>query len=175
MELKFIWIEEYKNIKNTGFNFNHSIDEEFQFINNEIIIIPKFKTNPPKFFKENISSVTAIVGKNGSGKTNLGEFINFNLAHVTNGSLSTYFNGYNGILIIDKFVFYQESIEIKNLDELKSVGYEIYDYKNAPLDNNGGRQWAEMSKINISITHQSLSLDTLIWEEIILLIFQQVI
>lgn len=106
MELKFIWIEEYKNIKDKGFNFNHSIDEEFQFLDNEIRVIPKLNNNPLTFFKDNISSVTAIVGKNGSGKTNLGEFINFNLAHVTNGSLATYLIGCKGILIIDKFIFF---------------------------------------------------------------------
>jgi hypothetical protein len=146
MELKFIWIEEYKNIKKTGFNFNHSIDEEFEFINDEIIINPKLNNSPKNFFKDNISSVTAIVGKNGSGKTNLGEFINFNLAHVTNGGLATYFAGYKGILIINKFVFFQESIIIKNIEKLEKLGYEILDYENAPLDKQGGRKWFEMSK-----------------------------
>ncbi|MES2573802.1 MAG: AAA family ATPase [Bacteroidota bacterium] len=145
MELKFIWIEDYKNVKKTGFNFNHSIAQEFQYINDEIEIIDKIKT-PDLFFGENISSVTAIVGKNGSGKTNLGEFMNFNLAHVTNGGLAVNFAGYKGILIIDKLIFFQESIEIKNSEELKNIGYELLDYENAPLDKQGGMKWAKMSR-----------------------------
>ncbi len=114
MEIKFIWIEEYKNIKNTGFNFNCSDKIEFQYIDEEIVIKQKKEQTPPHFYKKNITGVTAIVGKNGSRKTNLIEFINFNLAHVTNGGLATYFKGYKGILIIDKFIFYQENLKIKN-------------------------------------------------------------
>ncbi|TDW51576.1 putative AbiEii toxin of type IV toxin-antitoxin system [Flavobacterium sp. 270] len=146
MELKFIWIEDYKNVKQTGFNFNHSIAQEFQYINDEIAISTDKIQTPEFFFAENISSVTAIVGKNGSGKTNLGEFMNFNLAHVTNGALTVNFVGYKGILIIDKLIFFQESIKIKNIEDLESIGYELLDYKNAPLDNQGGRKWAEMSR-----------------------------
>ena len=146
MELKFIWIEEYKNIKKTGFNFNHSFDVEFHYIDTEIIISPKINNLPKSFFKDNISSVTAIVGKNGSGKTNLTEFINYNLAHVTNGSLSRYQAGSKGILIIDNFIFSQENIIIKNNKKLEELGYEILDYEKVPLDKQGGRKWAEMSK-----------------------------
>lgn len=146
MELKFIWIEEYKNIKKTGFNFNHSFDVEFQYIDTEIIISPKVNNLPKSFFKDNISSVTAIVGKNGSGKTNLTEFINYNLAHVTNGSLASYQAGNKGILIIDHFIFYQEKLIIKNKKKFEELGYEILDYDNVPLDKQGGRKWAEMSK-----------------------------
>jgi energy-coupling factor transporter ATP-binding protein EcfA2 len=146
MELKFIWIEDYKNVKKTGFNFNHSIAQEFEYLDDKIeISTDKIKT-PDFFFAENISSVTAIVGKNGSGKTNLAEFLNFNLAHVTNGGLAVNFAGYKGILIIDKFIFFQENIKIKNSEELEKLGYELFDYKNAPLDQQSGRKWAEMSR-----------------------------
>ena len=146
MELKFIWIEDYKNVKKTGFNFSHSIAEEFEYLNNEIFITTDKIQTPDSFFAENISGVTAIVGKNGSGKTNLGEFLNFNLAHVTNGGLAVNFVGHKGILIIDNFIFYQESINIKNLENLENLGYELLDYENAPLDKQGGRKWAEMSR-----------------------------
>lgn len=145
MELKFAWIEDYKNIKNAGFNFNHSIDEEFQFINNEIIISPLSKT-PKNFFKDNITGVTAIVGKNGSGKTNLTEFINYNLAHVTNGSLETIIQENKGLVIIDNYIFIQETVKLNNTEELKKIGYEISYFENAPLDKHGARIWAKMNE-----------------------------
>lgn len=146
MEIKFIWIKEYKNIKNTGFNFSYSSNAEFQYIDDEIVITEKQEQTPREFYKKNITGVTAIVGKNGSGKTNLIEFINFNLAHVTNGGHSTYFKGYKGVFIIDKFIFYQENLKIKNIDFLKNLGYNSYDYIEAPGDKQGGMIWYEMSK-----------------------------
>ncbi|KAF2508371.1 AAA family ATPase [Flavobacterium zhairuonense] len=145
MELKFVWIKEYKNIINTGFNFNHSVDQEFRFENNELIIsiLPKSFKN---FFKENVSNVTAIVGKNGSGKTNLTEFINYNLAHATNGRLSTYIKS-NGLIILDDWIFVQNEIEIKNSDFLEDIGYKILKYDNAPLDDNQVElSWYEMAR-----------------------------
>ncbi|MFD1604695.1 AAA family ATPase [Flavobacterium artemisiae] len=143
MELKFVWIQEYKNIKNTGFNLNNSSQEEFQFINNELTISKSIKT-PENFFKENISGVTAIVGKNGSGKTNLTEFINYNLAHATNGSLETHIKS-EGLLIIDHWIFVQKEIEIINEENLIEAGYKILRYEYAPLDQGQqGLRWYEM-------------------------------
>ncbi|WP_144219417.1 hypothetical protein [Flavobacterium anhuiense] len=145
MELKYIWIKEYKNIKNTGFNFNHSIEQEFQFIDNVLLISPKSK-NLDNFFKENISSVTAIVGKNGSGKTNLTEFINYNLAHAGNHGLSTYIKS-DGLTILDNWIFIQNEIIIENQHYLEKIGYKILKYNNAPLDDNQGElQWYQMAK-----------------------------
>lgn len=145
MELKFVYIREYKNIINTGFNFNHSIEQEFLFENNELII-SNLSKSLNNFFKENISNVTAIVGKNGSGKTNLTEFINYNLAHATNGGLSTYMKN-NGLIILDNWIFVQNEIEIKNNDYLESIGYKILKFENAPLDDNQGElRWHEMAR-----------------------------
>ncbi|KFF03356.1 AAA family ATPase [Flavobacterium reichenbachii] len=143
MELKFVWIQKYKNIKNTGFNFNNSDEEEFQFINNELVISKSIK-QLNNFFKENISGVTVIVGKNGSGKTNLTEFINYNLAHATNGSLETHIKS-EGLLIIDQCIFVQNEIEIKNEETIIEAGYKILRYEYAPLDQGqSGLRWYEM-------------------------------
>src|SRR5690554_4193545 len=142
MELKFIWIKKYKNIEETGFNFNHSEGISFKYVNDELIIEKNQYNTPKGFFKNNITGLTAIVGKNGSGKTNLSEFINFNLAHVTNGGLSMYFSGYKGILIIDKYIFNQEDLPLKNRAFLEQLGYIIYDYKDAPLDKQNGLNWS---------------------------------
>jgi predicted ATP-binding protein involved in virulence len=76
MELVYLWVEEYKNIKNQGFNFSPRFECEF---------FPKYdkdgklekdcelKITPKDYvsiFPNNIN-VTAIVGENGSGKSNL--------------------------------------------------------------------------------------------------------
>ncbi len=83
MELVYLWVEEYKNIKRQGFNFsprfrcefkakykedengNKVLDEE-----NSELIIEENDDYIENFFGENIN-VTAIVGKNGSGKSSV--------------------------------------------------------------------------------------------------------
>jgi len=82
MELLYVWIEDYKNIKKQGFNFSpkHWFDFEYEEEDGKVIggtLHHKERNSnyPENFFGENISNVTAIVGKNGSGKSNLLEFI----------------------------------------------------------------------------------------------------
>ena len=145
MELKYIWVKEYNNIKEAGFNFKHSGNKEFLYTNGELIIIDSL-TNTQNFFGENITGVTAIVGKNGAGKTNLGEFINYNLAHATNGMFSTYYDSGAGIIIIDNFIFKQEKLIIKNEQSLRELGYIINEYEIAPLDHEGNGSWSLMAK-----------------------------
>lgn len=146
MELKFIWIKDYKNLKNIGFNFNASSNVSFDYINEELIISSKKINLPQGFFSKNIKEVTAIVGENGSGKTNFSEFLNYNLAHARNNSLTTYFES-NGILIIDKIIFYQEKIIIKNSKELKDLGFELSPFDLAPLDTKPKEiHWSELER-----------------------------
>jgi predicted ATPase len=76
MELVYLWVKEYKNIKNQGFNFSPRFECEFKDSN--LTICDKkekeCKDNEylENFFGENIN-VTAIVGENGSGKSNIFE------------------------------------------------------------------------------------------------------
>ncbi|MFX4219256.1 AAA family ATPase [Aliarcobacter butzleri] len=76
MELVYLWVEEYKNIKNQGFNFSPRFECEFfpKYDKDgklkddcEVEIIPKDYVS---IFPNNIN-ITAIVGENGTGKTNL--------------------------------------------------------------------------------------------------------
>ena len=83
MELLYVWIEDYKNIKKQGFNFSPKHWFDFEYEQDEASKVTGGTLNhkdrnpnyPKKFFGENISNVTAIVGKNGSGKSSLMEFI----------------------------------------------------------------------------------------------------
>lgn len=82
MELVYLWVEKYKNIYHQGFNFSPRFECEFDG-ENLIICDKKEKDNNCKnkdyidnFFGDNIN-ITAIVGENGSGKSNLLEIINY--------------------------------------------------------------------------------------------------
>jgi predicted ATPase len=69
MELVYLWVEDYKNIKKQGFNFSPRFNCDYDDKTKELTI----KENDDyieNFFGDNIN-VTAIVGKNGSGKTGL--------------------------------------------------------------------------------------------------------
>lgn len=144
MELKYIWIKKYKNLENIGFNFDDEGNEYFEYKDENLIIKQVENNLPNNFFSNNIKGITAIVGENGSGKTNFSEFLNYNLAHIR-GGLSTYIHS-KGIIVLDKFIFFEENIKIRNETELKELGYKISPFKHAPLDKPGDIDWAEMEK-----------------------------
>jgi len=66
LELVYLWVDEYKNIKNQGFNFSPKFDCSFD--GKELTINPK--EHIENLFGENIN-ITAIVGENESGKSNI--------------------------------------------------------------------------------------------------------
>ena len=73
-EICYVWIEKFRNFENFGFNLSDNV--KFQFDNNKSVLLKK--TNeivPNNFYGQNISSVTGIIGKNGTGKSNLLELV----------------------------------------------------------------------------------------------------
>ncbi len=80
MELVYLWVEDYKNIRKQGFNFSPRFHCEYNPDDNNLTICDKKKKECKdndyieNFFGENIN-VTAIVGKNGSGKSSVAEMI----------------------------------------------------------------------------------------------------
>ena len=73
MELVYLWVEEYKNIKKQGFNFSPRFRCDYDEKENKLDIVDKEETGefyPKNFFGDNIN-VAAIVGENGSGKSSL--------------------------------------------------------------------------------------------------------
>ena len=69
MELVYLWVEHCNNIKNQGFNFSPQFNCKYDEIKNELII-EENKDYSSDFFGKNIN-ITAIIGKNGSGKTSV--------------------------------------------------------------------------------------------------------
>lgn len=68
MELVYLWVEEYKNIKNQGFNFSPRFTCKYE--KGKELIIDENKDCLENFFGKNIN-ITAIVGENGSGKSTI--------------------------------------------------------------------------------------------------------
>ena len=79
MELLYVWIEDYNNIHHQGFNFSPKHRFHFEPAKDEdgkvtggTLTHEEINPNyPDNFFGEHISNITAIVGKNGSGKSSL--------------------------------------------------------------------------------------------------------
>lgn len=68
MELVYLWVEDYKNIHQQGFNFSGRYRCDYDQTENELTI-----TNNKEYvhiFPDNIN-ITAIVGKNGAGKSSV--------------------------------------------------------------------------------------------------------
>ncbi len=66
MELVYLWVEEYKNIKQQGFNFSPRFECDFD--GKDLTIAEKL--NYSNIFPKKLQ-ITAIIGENGSGKSNI--------------------------------------------------------------------------------------------------------
>jgi len=88
MELVYLWVEEYKNIHKQGFNFSPRFRCDYNPDSNELTI-DEIQDCIPDFFGENIN-VTAIVGKNGSGKSSVLDQVVYSI-----------FNNQNTLLVVE--------------------------------------------------------------------------
>ncbi len=129
MELQYIWIKDFKNIKEQGFSFSdrYSIDYDPTQQHLEITENP---FHIPKFFPGNISSVTGVVGANGAGKSNLFEFIKYFLASFSKSS-STVFEGLLPIAVFDKTICAHVDIPLSNETDLEQQGFEVLRFKDS--------------------------------------------
>tara|TARA_R110000764_G_scaffold238954_2_gene337086 strand:- start:33949 stop:35892 length:1944 start_codon:yes stop_codon:yes gene_type:complete len=146
MELKYIWIKKYNNLEDIDFNFGHSTNETFTYFEGALSINKLIKSNSKGFFGSNITGLNAIVGKNGSGKTNLTELIHYSLSHVGNGGLSKWITS-KALIVLGDYIFVQEDIPLSNEIEIEDMGYKISRYEHVPLDKGQGEmKWHLMEK-----------------------------
>jgi ABC-type multidrug transport system ATPase subunit len=74
MELLYLWIKEYKGLKEVGLNLSNQF--RFQYDESKRILDIAFAQNYiPNFFGENITNFTGIIGENGAGKTSVLRYI----------------------------------------------------------------------------------------------------
>ena len=86
MELEYLWIYNFREIfVNEGFNFSFEFNYLYD-INTFTLSREKRKLNHDKgFYNPKISSLKGIIGKNGTGKSSLLDFIKKNLANSIAG------------------------------------------------------------------------------------------
>lgn len=70
MELAYIWIQKYNCLDEIGFDFSDEFNFKFDILKGELIII-EGRRRIDNFYGKNISNVSALIGKNGIGKTTL--------------------------------------------------------------------------------------------------------
>lgn len=156
MELLYIWIEDFKNIKRQGFNL--SPKHWFEFTPTETdgkvtggILTHESRNSdyPDDFFGKNISNITAIVGRNGSGKSSLMEaLLKFTLGSSVESSWDTitgnhpiinYQRGaYKGIFVFKEYdgsIFCFQNITLKNIiiespNVIKQYNRDSYPFRN---------------------------------------------
>lgn len=138
MELLYLWVRDYKNIKHQGFNlsskitFTTTIEKEDSDGNIHISLESTKNDEIIKFFPSNIVDVKVVIGENGVGKTNL----IFSLLEIfldkknkLNGFLITTEN----VVVRDKIIFTSAPLELFN-KSIKQINREdIRNFDNNPL------------------------------------------
>ena len=98
MELLYIWIENYKNIKKQGFNLSSRWRFDYDPETGQVKVDKREETFKD-FFNKDIINVTAIVGKNGSGKTSLLDYL---CSNIEDGLSLSYWNAKMMLIYSDK-------------------------------------------------------------------------
>ncbi len=123
MELVYLWVEKYKNIKNQGFNFSPRFECEFKDGNLTICDKKEKECEDNEylenFFGENIN-ITAIVGENGTGKSRLlcNILDNINEHNISDDRvqpfIQCYFDKNNKKLIIESYSLITDKKQINS-------------------------------------------------------------
>ena len=135
MELKYIWVKKFKNLREVGFNINNSDAQRFEYSGGELSLSKNNEQTEGSFFGSNISSLTAIIGKNGSGKTNLADFIHYHLSNFEYSGWEDFDFKPIAIIIIGSVILHHQKLKINNVEELTKDGFTFIDYNQLPNEN----------------------------------------
>jgi len=75
MELAFIWIENYRCLKDLNINFSNDFEFYYDTKSKTLSQRPKTEISTSNFWGNHILNLTAIIGENGVGKTSLFNFL----------------------------------------------------------------------------------------------------
>lgn len=154
MELLYLWVEDYKNIKKQEFHFNNRYIFKFEEKNEHELFEFKIKENDTFFsiFDEKNINFTGIIGRNGAGKSTILEFIGnvFNNAMIKTGYILC-FRINNKIYIKINNTFSQknisESMKRINVEDEIIVG-EYNQVENKEINFNTLKTFNNLKEIN---------------------------
>lgn len=127
MTLDYIWIHNFRVLKEVGFNISSRKSFTYDKQTKTLKIEPK-NSSLVSFFGNNISEVTAFIGENGVGKSTLFEFIIRNLATLNYYQSSTICHDGDFFAVFSNFILLKNTNLISNKKELEELGYHFFDY-----------------------------------------------
>ena len=135
MELVYLWVEDYKNIKKQGFNFSPRFRCEFKDkydedgkLKDKCELVINENKDYVSIFPENIN-VTAIVGENGSGKSTIKSMLNIICSRI-NVNLEM---KYIFLISINNHIHYQSNFNfLKQSNLIKGIhNISVLTYSNS--------------------------------------------
>lgn len=119
MELLYVWVQEYKNISDQGFNFSPEYRFNYKSLKNELQI-GQGTALPPNFWGENVSNLTLLLGKNGAGKTSVLEIIK--RPYVPKNAVYVFLHDHK---IIIRYKFENHPIDTSFRLEIEGIGHQM--------------------------------------------------
>jgi len=148
MELLYVWVEKYGNIRKQGFNFTNNYDVKVNPVKEkefDVSVNGKDRINIFKNGDNGIIDIFGIIGKNGSGKTTI---LNAILSHKISG-FSIYIlkksEGEKQYLVIysDDLTMVVDKDKIELIDynqEKQSIDYLVNKSRSSILENSKKRK-----------------------------------
>jgi len=107
----YIWLENYRNIRQQQITFDNTIS--VNYIENDFIIKKADNIKMPEsFYSESIYSMNALIGKNGSGKTNILDFLRASFFKIIEDIAAGNLISQNGIVSKEELVNLYSDVNI---------------------------------------------------------------
>ncbi|WP_051569039.1 AAA family ATPase [Alkaliphilus transvaalensis] len=143
MELCYLWVGKYKLINEEGFNFSGKYRFNATFEKNKLIVEIKENEDFIKnFFGSNITNITAIVGKNGTGKSTVLNYIKNNIFDFVSNKVVIFRIGF-------KFIGLYSNIEEPICSQYNITWYKWDKDKYQALMNNTRGIISEIGQLNV--------------------------